>query len=80
MEEKVETKQLEKELEAKVGDLVGRVSESLKVKVIFFWKNLLKTGKVINDMKDSIKRNLDAQLEIQRKTRQTLQGILLHFW
>lgn len=38
MEEKVETKQLEKELEAKVGDLVGRVSESLKVKVIFFEK------------------------------------------
>lgn len=38
MEEKVETKQLEKELEAKVGDLVGRVSESLKVKVIFFLK------------------------------------------
>ena len=37
-------------------------------------KNLLKTDEVINDMKDSIKRNLDAQLEIQRKTRQTLQG------
>ena len=80
MEEKVETKQLEKELEAKVGDLVGRFSESLKVKVFFFWKNLLKTDKVINDMKDSIKRNLDAQLEIQRKTRQTLQGKVLHFW
>merc|ERR1712235_205418 len=30
---------------------------------------------VINDMKDSIKRNLDAQLEIQRKTRQTLQEL-----
>ena len=33
MEEKVETKQLEKELEAKVGDLVGRFSEPLKVKI-----------------------------------------------
>merc|ERR1712131_174 len=30
---------------------------------------------VINDMKDSIKRNLDAQLEIHRKTRQTLQEL-----
>lgn len=37
MEEKVETKQLEKELEAKVGDLVGRFSESLKDKVFFFF-------------------------------------------
>ena len=53
---------------------------SSKVKVKFL-KNLLKTDEVINDMKDSIKRNLDAQLEIQRKTRQTLQGnfsIFLH--
>ena len=31
MEEKVETKQLEKELEAKVGDLVGRFSETSNV-------------------------------------------------
>ena len=100
MEEKVETKQLEKELEAKVGDLVGRFSESLELPaknsplaafwcqgssrdphyIHIFWKNLLQTDKVINDMKDSIKRNLDAQLEIQRKTRQTLQGKVLHFW
>ena len=29
MEEKIETKQLEKELEAKVGDLVGWFSEHL---------------------------------------------------
>ena len=49
---------------------------SSKVKVKFL-KNLLKTDEVINDMKDSIKRNLDAQLEIQRKTRQTLQGYFL---
>ena len=46
-----------------------------KVKVTYL-KNYLKTDEVINDMKDSIKRNLDAQLEIQRKTRQTLQGEL----
>ena len=52
---------------------------SSKVKVKFL-KNLLKTDEVINDMKDSIKRNLDAQLEIQRKTRQTLQGNFLNFW
>lgn len=32
MEEKVETKQLEKELEAKVGDLVGQFSEPSNVK------------------------------------------------
>ena len=51
---------------------------SSKVKVKFL-KNLLKTDEVINDMKDSIKRNLDAQLEIQRKTRQTLQGYFLNF-
>ena len=51
---------------------------SSKVKVKFL-KNLLKTDEVINDMKDSIKRNLDAQLEIQRKTRQTLQGYFLKF-
>ena len=41
MEEKVETKQLEKELEAKVGDLVGRFSEPQKVKISlksFSWK------------------------------------------
>ena len=31
MEEKIETKELEKELEAKVGDLVGRFSEQLGV-------------------------------------------------
>ena len=82
MEEKVETKQLEKELEAKVGDLVGRFSEPQKVKISlksFFLENVLKTDEVINNMKDSIKRNLDAQLEIQRKTRQTLQGKILHF-
>ena len=29
MEEKIETKELEKELEAKVGDLVGQFSELL---------------------------------------------------
>ena len=38
MEEKVETKQLEKELEAKVGDLVGRFSESLKDKHMYYNK------------------------------------------
>ena len=31
MEEKIETKELEKELEAKIGDLVGQFSEQLGV-------------------------------------------------